>query len=214
MCTPGAAGGAIFFASSLARREKGSGIGDPARLVHGIDPPPGGIERAWRPGSHTAHDERLAAQASPAAHSTCVGRTMSPGAGRICPASGPARHAQREAACADRGFWRLMGRGERADAAVALYGDSDVIGPRGLLGRDRERSSAIPQVPAAGRLQVEEVVDVLTRDEQQVSWLDRMMVEEGDEFCVLPYDCRRSPPRHDLAEDTTCRFHVEQKPSS
>jgi hypothetical protein len=91
--------------------------------------------------------------------------------------------------------------------AVALYRDSDAISPRGLFERDRKLLSAIPQVPVAGLLQVEEIVDVLTRDEQQVTGLDRVMVEEGNELRVLPYDCRGSPPRHDLAEDTAPRFH-------
>lgn len=97
--------------------------------------------------------------------------------------------------------------------AVALYRDSDAVGPRGLFERDRERLSALPQAPVAGPLQVEKVVDVLTRDEQQVARLDRPMVEKRNELLVLPYDCRGSPPRHDLAEDTACRFHDEQKPS-
>jgi hypothetical protein len=74
MCTPDAGG-----AQPSSRRAWRCGTRapdrDPARLVHGINRPPGGIQRAWRPGSHTAHDERLAAQASPAAHSSRVERT-------------------------------------------------------------------------------------------------------------------------------------------
>jgi hypothetical protein len=102
----------------------------------------------------------------------------------------------------------------RVRDSVAFYGDSNAISARSLLERKCQMSSAIPQAPVARWLQVEEIVDVLARDEQQVTGMDGLMVQEANEFRALPYDCRRSPPRHDLAEDTTCRFHVEQKPSS
>lgn len=59
---------------------------------------------------------------------------------------------------------------KQCDAAVvvALYGDSDAIGPRGRLS-GLDGLSAIPQFLVAGCLQVEMVIDVLTRDEQHVT---------------------------------------------